>query len=458
MSLTTKHIRGHERTRRRVCLVAFVTFGFLPTVVVAGWCLSRHLPGTEQKAALQLQQHLGLGVRLTKLVYVCPGVVRYEGLALLEPESNQPMLHCRWVEVRRGKSARSSQRPLLEVIAEGAVVDAAALMSCRRWLQYLLENRLPLSDVEVRISAAEIGLAATAGDLKLCDVSSEIKSLPAGTEAQVCFRLSGNDQPEPVKLRLLRDRRTTPPLTLCEFSTGSSELPCRLLALGLPGLQAFGSRSRFRGYIWGTETPYGWEGDVAGRVTGLDLGALVSRCLPYRISGTGELTIHRARFQHGRLQEGNGMLVAGPGKIDRALLAAAITYLDLQTTDQALLRAAGDGFQDQQTPFRQLALAVSLSAEGLQLAGQCNEAPPGTILYGEHQVLLADAQHRIHPITALVQLLAPAGARQALGVSRQGEWLLRHLPLPEAGRLPLAEPLLPTAGRSRLENREIYQR
>ncbi len=454
MSLT--FTRWHERTQRRVCLAAFLVFGLSPMLVAVGWCVARHLPGKEQAAAQVLQQQLGLGVTLEKLVYVRPGTVRYEGLVLSAPEDGRPLVRCRWVEVRRQETA--SRQPLWHLAADGVVVEADRLAAARRWLQYLLENRLPLNTADVRLTAAQVSLQTADGSRTLHHVSGDIRCLTFGVEAQVCFASSAAGTSEPAKVRVLRDRRTSPPTALCELSTGTHELPCRLLGIAVPPLRAFGNQAHFRGYIWGTETPTGWEGDLAGRVTKLELDALASNFLPYRLTGSGELTIQRARFQHGRLLEGSGMLVAGPGEIDRALPAAAVLYLGLQTTDPALLRSISSQPANRLLPFRQLAFGASLNAEGLRLVGQCSDAPPGTILVGENHALLTEPQPRTHPVTAVVQLLVPSGATQAASISRQGDWLLRHLPLPETGLPSLSESFPPTAKHARPEDHETRHR
>jgi len=458
MPIKIKHPRWHERTQRRVCFAAFLGLGLLPTLITAGWCFLRHSPGKETFAARRLQQELGLGVQLEKFVYVRPGVVRYEGLKLFEPESHRLLLQCRQMEVCRRDDQKSSQRPQLELFVEGLVIEAETLESCRRWLQYVLENRLPLSEVDLHLSAAEACLRSGRERLHLYKISGELKYLPVGVQAQFSFYPSENSTSDPAKLRLLRDRRTQPISTLCELYTGGSDWPCRRLGVGLPLLQALGNQAHFRGYFWGTETPSGWEGDLAGRVSNLDLGALADNFLPYQISGFGELTIHRARFRQGRLQEGSGTLIAGPGKIDRTLLAAAAEQLGLYATEPTLLRPVNPALDDRQVPFRQLAFSVGLSVEGIQLIGQCREAAPGTILVGENQALLLASQPRTYPVTRLVQILSPSGANPASSISRQGDWLLRHLPLPEAAHPRLPEAILPTAKHSRPEVPEVHQR
>jgi len=260
---------------------------------------------------------------------------------------------------------------------------------------------------------------------------------PAGqTNVLLRFRLVGADTPEPARLRVVRNRQLSPPATGFELYTGDGELPCRLLAMGMSELRSLGPRCRFRGYVWADETTDGWEGELTGQLVELDLGSLVSDHFPHRLSGIGRATVQSARFHHGRLEEGNATLVAGPGAIDRSLVVAAMDCLGLAPGAEPI--PVGE-----QIAYRQLAVTATLDAGGLRLHGQCAAGGPGTILSDGRVALLAESPRRLHPVSALVQSLVPASALQ-VPASRQTDWLLRHLPVPDAIPSP-ASIALPTA-------------
>ena len=65
-------IRLHDRSRRRVCVAAFVLLGVMPALLAGGWCLSRNLPGCRRMEAEQLGRQLGLNVDLGGVKYVRP--------------------------------------------------------------------------------------------------------------------------------------------------------------------------------------------------------------------------------------------------------------------------------------------------------------------------------------------------------------------------------------------------
>ena len=248
-----------------------------------------------------------------------------------DPETGKPIFRCRLLEIARQRSGgqRSQGRAALTIAASQPEVEAAALDRIWKCLQRALESAPGQFDADLQLSAAELTLCAAEGSQTLTDVEGLMETLPGGTHAQLHFRLVGANTPEPARIRLVRNRQASPPEDGFELYTGGGELPCNVLAMGLAELKPLGPRCRFRGCIWASETPDGWDGEVTGQLVGLDLGSLITDHFPHRISGIGEATIQRARFRRGRLEEATGIVAAGPGTIDRPLLAAAVGRLGL---------------------------------------------------------------------------------------------------------------------------------
>ena len=217
--------------------------------------------------------------------------------------------------------------------------------------------------------------------------------------------------------------------------------------MGLSELKPLGPRCRFRGYIWANETPDGWNGEVTGQLVELNLGSLVTEHFPHRLSGVGEATIQSARFHRGRLEEGSAILAAGPGAIDRALVAAAMDRL-------GLVQGTEPFPESERIEYDHLALSITLDAQGMKIRGCCPEAEPGTILSDSRGRLLGEPPQGPLPIASLVQTLAPPSALQ-VPTSRQTDWLLRHLPAPEVVPPIPSEDAIPTA---RLKLPETWQR
>ena len=447
----------HDRTRRRICLAAFVLLGVMPALLASGWCVSRHLPGRAETEAEQLSRQLGLDVKLGGLKYLRPGAALYENLEISDPETGKPIFRCRALEevAKRQTGQQGQSRAAVLLSVSQPQVEAASLPRVWQCLERMLEGSSARLDADLQFSATELTLCAAGESQTLTGVAGLIEALPGGTSAQLHFRLVGADTPEPARIRLVRNRQVSPPRSGFELYTGDGELPCNVLAMGLAELKPLGPRCRFRGYIWANETPDGWEGEVTGQLAELDLGNLVSDHFPHHLSGIGAATIQRARFRHGRLEEGAVVLVAGPGTIDRSLLVAAVTRLGLVAAPALSAQLAADGQTDgDRVRYDELALSATLDVEGLRLHGRCAAAEPGTILSDGRGRLLGEPLREMQTVAALVQTLVPQSAVQ-VPASRQTDWLLRHLPVPEIAPLPGARTEPPTA---RLRLPETWRR
>jgi hypothetical protein len=447
----------HDRTRRRICLAAFALLGVLPTLLTCGWCLSRNVPGCVRTEAERLSRQLGLDVTLGGLKFLRPGAMLCENVVIADPETGKPIFRCRLLEIARQRPGgqRNERRSVVEMTAAQPEVEAAALPLVWRCLRRAMEGSSGRLDADLRLSAAGLTLRAAADSQTLTDVEGLMETLPEGMHAQLHFRLVGAETPEPARISLVRNRQVSPPADGFELYTGGGELPCNVLAMGLGEFGPLGSRCRFRGRIWASETPDGWQGELTGELAELDLGRIISDNFPHRMSGIGEATIYRARFRRGRLEEGAAILMAGPGTIDRSLLAAAVTRLGLVAGPALSERLAEAGRGDgDRVRYGQLALSATLDAEGLGLQGRCSTAEPGTILSDGRDRLLGDPPRERQTLAAFVQTLVPQSAVQ-VPASRQTDWLLRHLRVPEVAPLPGADAQPPNA---RLRLPETWRR
>jgi hypothetical protein len=428
--------RLHQRTRRRLCQGLFLAFGVLPTLAVIGWCIERHLPGQATAEAERLAALLDLDVKLEGVRRPRPGAVLYEGLTLCDPETSRPLLQCRLLEasVAWRKDHQGRLKRSLELIASQPRIEADQLPTAWSWLRTLLGGRFGRLPGETRLAAAELTLQTAEDAQTLTDIDGLVETLADGTNLEIQFRLVGAEAPERARIRIVRNRQVSPPAGGFELYTGGGELPCSLLAMGLTELRPLGPRCRFRGYIWANQTADGWEGEVTGSLAELDLERLLGGELPHHLGGSGQLTVQRAVFRKGRLAEANVALTAGPGTIDRSLARAAIERLGLRpgsawTTDAPDAASPAN----ERIAYRELAFAATLDADGLRLQGRCSDAPPGTVLAVADGGLLGEPSQS-RPVAALAQTLVPRADAQA-PVSRQTDWLLRRLPLPEARSL-----------------------
>ena len=90
----------HDRTRRRLTILAFCCLCVIPTILVLGWGLWRRLPGHIGAEARRLGQQLGVKVTLEGIQRLRPRTVLYKGLALIDPETGATLLKCRRLEAQ----------------------------------------------------------------------------------------------------------------------------------------------------------------------------------------------------------------------------------------------------------------------------------------------------------------------------------------------------------------------
>jgi hypothetical protein len=437
-------LRLYDQTRRRICLVAFFALCVVPTAGVAVWCAARHLPGQARAEAERLGRELGFDVALEGLRHPRPDVLRYEGLTLSDPETGQSVLRCRVLEAAwtTTADAEGRQRPALVLAAPRMEIEAAGADRLWQRLGRTLQGAAGRPEVEVRFSVGEVTLSAGGASHRLAGVEGGIGVLPHGIQAQAAFRPAGAASPQPVRVRVVRNRLVAPPANGFELDTGGNEVSCGVLSIALAELRSLGPGSRFSGTLRAYQTAAGWEGELAGQLAGLALDRLVTDHFPHKLSGTAEVSIGRARFCGGRLEEAVGTVKAGPGEISRSLLDAAAANLRLARP--AVETASGDP-----VPFDQLAIGFSLDARGLRLEGRGAGLEPGTILVAGGSRLLGGAAPEPQPVAALIRTLAPAGGIQ-VPVTGETQWLVRHLPVPDILPPTAILPSLPRA-RSAIE-------
>jgi len=421
----------YDSSRRRICLAGFVLFGLVPMATSVVWCVSRHLPQHLAAEKARLQRQFGLDVTLPGLTHVRPGVVRYERLELADPETGKPLFGCQELlaESTTQTDARGRRRPTLVLTAVRPEVRTEGIERLAELLHRALRREAGYPAGDVRLVADEVAIGTGQDAWTLRELRASLEQLADGAQAQVAFRLPESEAREPVRLRIARNRETNPPRSGVELNTGGSEVPCSVLAVGLPAMRAFGSRSRFRGYLWANQTHDAqaaehWNAEVTGYLLDLDLERLITERFAHRLSGTGHVEIQQARFRNGRLESASGRLLAGPGVVSRSLLRAAAEHLRL--VEGRAVFASTDLIE-----YDQLALSLLIDADGLTLRGQCGQGRPGTLLTARGEALLGESPAQPQPVAALLRALVPRGDVQ-VPATRQTEWLSRHLPLPSA--------------------------
>ncbi|HKD35665.1 MAG TPA: hypothetical protein VKB78_02665, partial [Pirellulales bacterium] len=318
---------------------------------------------------------------LAGVTYPRPGVSLYNGVEVADPETSAPLARMRFLEVAENSSATA-------IVPSQPVIDAAQLG--RIW--QAVSERLRQAESgqpPIRLAAREATLewsngSAGGGDSQtITDVLVEllVKS-ENGREstATVNFRLAGGEAAEPVRLRYSRraeqDQKTAKSpnnvITRLELDTGGASIPLSMLAIPFGIVNRLGSGAKFRGSLWASDSGDGWNGELTGVFTDIDLQTAITEQFPHHLDGTATLTIARGRFYRGRLEEARGSFAAREGVIGQSLLSAAARHLQLAGT-------AGGASNDALVRFDQMAFSFEVDSSGLVIHGQC-DGLPGTIV------------------------------------------------------------------------------
>jgi hypothetical protein len=408
-------------------MVAFLGLCVLPTLAVSGWGIARRLPWHRQAEEQRLGQELGLAVSIESMTHTLPGVVRYGGLRLTDPETGLELFRCAEMAVTWTSmtDSQGQTRPAIVLAATQAESTTGAWQRLNEVLRRRLECQGGRPEVEVRLTAEPWTLHDGAEPQVLQTVEGGVGLMPNGIQAQLAFRLPGVTAAQPVRMRIVRNRQVSPPENSFEMETGPSAIPCRLLATCLQEATALGPNCRFSGHVSTFNTPDGWSGELSGQLSGVDLGRLARENAAGGLTATADVTFQKAKFQRGRIDEITGRIVSGPGALDRGMLAALVAHLRLTPSPQ--MPATG-----QPLAFDHMGLDFWIDNRGVSIAGHCADMPGAVAVAGGRAVLTEPATQP-QPVAALIQALVPAG-EMPIPATRQTGWLARLLPMPDAGK------------------------
>ncbi|MEI8374510.1 MAG: hypothetical protein WCJ35_16925 [Planctomycetota bacterium] len=391
----------HDRTRRQICMAAFLGLCVLPTLVVTGWSIARHLPWHKQAEEQRISQELGLNVSIEAMRRTLPGVVRYTGVKLTDPETGQELLRCTELSATWTSMTDSSgkTRPAIVLAATQAESVVRGWERLHEVLRRRLECQAGQPEIEVRITADQWTLRSGDESQVFQAIEGGIGLMSNGIQAQLAFRLPGVNSSRPVRMRVVRNRQVSPPANSFDIDTGPSSIPCRLLATCLKEVSALGYNSRFSGYVSTFNTPDGWSGELSGQFFGVDLGCLTRRNAATATVGTADVTLRKVKFHRGRIDEIAGRIVCGPGILGGKMLAALVTYLRITPSPQ--LPIAGESLA-----FDHLGLDFWIDNRGIRIAGNCADLPGAVAVAGGRAILTQPAAQP-QPVALLIQALIP---------------------------------------------------
>jgi hypothetical protein len=229
--------RLHDSTRRQICTAAFNCLCLLPTIGVCGWTIARHLPWDRQAEEARLSGEMGVTVSIQSMAHTLPGVVRYTGLKLTDPETGTLLLYCGELEATRTlmPDSRGESHPAIRLVARRVESGATAWPRLKEVLCRSLECQNGRPEVEVRATADAWTLHDGSQSQLLVNVVGGIGINPApppiGVQALLDFQVAGGPTSSLVEIGLLRDREAMPPVYRYYCRSESGEVPPSVAAL-----------------------------------------------------------------------------------------------------------------------------------------------------------------------------------------------------------------------------------
>ena len=414
----------HDNTRRWICRTGFFALALLPTLSVLAWTASHYLSDAVDSHQRQLSDRLGLQVKIGSVSYPRPGLTRYESVKLIDPDTDRIAFQCQTLEV-------SGPDNNLVLVACEAEMDVDSLAHVWRLVADKLRTHSLDGQPTLRLFAQQITLHGKGRAQTITDVIGQITPLRSkesprdggDVQARLRYHVVGNRSSQPALITIGRKATGNAIVTYLNLHTQETQLPLALLQPLLPAMKNLGNEAFFRGEIQAQETAAGWQGDVAGELTGVDLNRLITEnFFPHKLSGTASITIGDAKFDQGRLLSAWGVLSAGPGVVEPSLLKSASRWLSLKSAplgDQRSFRYDHLGIRFQVDDGKLLIQPDSLHLQDKAIM----TAATGPLLWQE--------SNQPQPLLGLVRMLVPHQNEVYVPATRETDWLLGHLPLPK---------------------------
>lgn len=409
----------HETTQRKACRVAFIAICIAPTLLLLLYGVRLQTPAYRAAVASEMARSAGVVVSLDDLVHPRPGESRLTNVRLLDPETSAEIARIRVLDIAHVDG---------QIVAHAAQPQFDARHFALAWKR--IEERLlraePTAAKRVEFRAADLTITSPDAESQTWrQVQLVVERDEGGSKAELRYVVAGADMSQPALFTVARRRSDEGEIAQhFEWHTGATALPVAPWCAKLPWLARLGKSCTFRGELTADDAASGWQGELRGELSQLDLDALVSEQFPHKLSGEAHAILEFVRFDQGRVVSARGRVEAGPGVIGRSLVEAACEHLHWQCADDATSKAKPEALQR----YQKLALHFSLNDGEMQLRGECGDVQQRTALaMGESRYRTAEGN--IHPL-ALVRTLSPK-SEHLVPATQATRSLVRVLPLPK---------------------------
>jgi len=456
--------RLSQSTRRRLFRTGFLLVCVAPLVALVAAGFWQRQAGYIHAHETALRHVLGMHVHIGHIVHPRPGIVRYQEVHLVNPESGHTFAKFRMVEVREPAGA---DKPT-ELTIAGTTIEPGATASLYGMAKELLRGSFRSEDLYLTFATDAISFDETAPFPELNEVSGAIHVTDKEAAARFEFRsierpkMVGRFKPadpavqtdkrvpvpgfetadaeDKIVLRMVRSRQNGAAVEEFEFHTGSVALPCETLE-PLAGGELTGlAGSHFQGSVWAAHD----KGVVVrGDLLGVNLQRLVGDPFGHRIDGKADVRIHESHFVDGRLTDAEFAVDGGPGAISLSLLSATASGLKLGPRYSPVP-------PDDMFDYTQLAASLHVNNAGeIKITGGCTRqdgSPTDVVLMApDYKVWwkTPPPPEQPLPLSAMLRALAPPNGPTAPASTQIG-WLMERLPIEKTARHdPALTPVVP---------------
>jgi hypothetical protein len=419
----------HDRTRRLLCRIGFLTLCVAPTLFIVMWICVVHSPAyvAHRKAIWErtLSDQLGLVVSLDGVSHPTRASTLLEGIDLTDVETGSRVARIRQIEM-----GRSGDQFLL--LASQPEIQGEQIWRLWEVLHERILRGQAAAGWRAQLVAGEVTVHRADGEgaSTLTDVRCQLAPTRDGPQATIEFRDVALQMAEPAQLRITRNRQVTPPATRWELNTRTTALPCSLLADQIEVLTWLGDEATFQGTVEAMPTAVGWEGEITGRFRNVDLDRVVTYRYDHKLSGAAEIVFRRAKFRGGKLIDAAGDVACDGGVVSWSLLDQARRSLGFVADARVLAIEA-----DTLWKFQQLKFGFTMNEEGLRIVGLCQSANEGVVMADKNGPLLTDKPQEIAQVVALVRTLASENGEQ-VPATPEAIQLFHVLPVPSHSEPP----------------------
>jgi len=415
----------HQRTERLLCRLAFLILCALPTAVTMGILVAMGTPWYQQaqRAELEgiLRQRFGVQFTIGNLRHPEPRVWQLEDVGLHDPETGEEAARVRTVYW-------AQEQDRIHLHFSQPEIQARKLGMLWKVFHDRVLCQPDLVPGSVVVKGKDLLLRGEGLGLTLTPVALWIDSGAEKGEANLQFSLAGeNTQEVPATVRVTRSRLGAGPRTEWSLETGTSPLPCSILASYLPILRRLGSDALFTGVLrWELEREDYTVRMVHAKFDRVSLLEF-SEPLDVYLSGLGTIELTSlTRHSGGPIVEAVGKLTVHQGRVDSLLLKRLAEQLGADV-DRGLIESQS------RIDCQLIALGFAIHGPEVRIHGLgyqhrgFENMPPGTIVVASNRCVLRADPQKLLATETLSQAVDVSGSLGA-SLGDGGRWGHRLLP------------------------------